>query len=178
MLTILLQHHNSIIIMISLVKIVELRSNQPYFTWALEWRCHMGGRSFRPVLPFNCTTQWKVMPISHIRFLIFIHPFVPLFQQSNKSDPPFLSVKVNHYPFETKKKNCPWVYSNFMFETLWPQEFQILVFFQKKNSKVFHFFLMLKDPKKILKSKTSDFLEKDFRSSSTGSWQIPKGTKS
>ena len=33
---------------------------------------------------------------SQIRFLIFRHPLVPLFEQSRKSDPSFLSVKVNH----------------------------------------------------------------------------------
>ena len=51
---------------------------------------------------------------------------------------------------------------------------------QKKNffPKFFHFFLMLEDPQKILTSKISNFLEKNFRSSFTGSWQIPKGTKS
>ena len=51
-------------------------------------------------------------------------------------------------------------------------------FFKKKFSKFFHFFLMLEDPQKILTSKISNFLEKNFRSSFTGSWQIPKGTKS
>ena len=66
---------------------------------ALKWRCHMGV-VFWPTLLFSCITQWKVMPpsktCSQIRFLIFRHPLVPLFQQSRKSDLPFLSVKVNH----------------------------------------------------------------------------------
>ena len=41
---------------------------------------------------------------SQVRFLIFRHPLVPLFQQSRKSDPPFLSFKVDqHVHNETSK---------------------------------------------------------------------------
>ena len=32
-----------------------------------------------------------------IKFLIFRHPFTPLFQHSRQSVPPFMSVNVNHY---------------------------------------------------------------------------------
>ena len=42
----------------------------------------------------------------------------------------------------------------------------------------FNNFLMLEDPQKILTSKILNFLEKNLRSGFTGSWQIPKGTKS
>ena len=43
---------------------------------------------------------------------------------------------------------------------------------------LFDIFLMLEDPQKISMSKISNFLEKNLRSGFTGSWQIPKGTKS
>ena len=98
-----------------------------------------GGGSFWPTLLFSHITWSKVMPpsktCSQIRFLIFRHPLVPLFQQSRKSDLPFLSVKVNHClcietsqigktpkgpPFETKKNFCLRFHSNFMCEILWP----------------------------------------------------------
>ena len=41
-----------------------------------------------------------------------------------------------------------------------------------------HFHLMLEDPQKFLKSDFSNFLAKKVKSSFTGCWQIPKGTKS
>ena len=42
----------------------------------------------------------------------------------------------------------------------------------------FHFYLMLEDPQKFSTSDFSNFLVKNVKSSFTGSWQIPKGTKS
>ena len=41
-----------------------------------------------------------------------------------------------------------------------------------------HFHLMLEDPQKFSTSDFSNFLVKNVKSSFTGSWQIPKGTKS
>ena len=59
------------------------------------------------------------------------------------------------------------------------KDFKFWGFFSKKNFSIFcDIFLMLEDPQKILTSKISNFLEKNVRSGFTGSWQIPKGTKS
>ena len=70
---------------------------------------------------------------SKINFLIFRHPFTPLFQHSRESVPLFLSVNVNQYlhietlkigktpkgpPFETKKIFCLRFCSNFFCEIL------------------------------------------------------------
>ena len=55
--------------------------------------------SFWPALLVSSATQWIAMPSSktctQIRSFIFRHHFVSLFQQSRKSDPPFLSVKLD-----------------------------------------------------------------------------------
>ena len=54
-------------------------------------------------------------------------------------------------------------------------------FFFSKFYFLFLFFLlylMLEDPQKILMSKISNFLQKNVWNSFTGSWQMPKGTKS
>ena len=126
--------------------VVNLMTNLSYFSQILTL-FHMGsgmtlsheGGSFWPTLTFSLKSQWKVMPTSktcsQIRFLIFRHPLVPLFQQSRKSDLPFLSVKVNHClcietskigktpkgpPLWNEKKNCLRFHSNFLCETLWP----------------------------------------------------------
>ena len=124
---------------------------------------------------------------SQIRFLIFRHPLVPLFQQSRKSDPPFLSVKVNHClcietsqfrktpkgppPFE-KKKNV----SEFT-QILCVRPFDHKDF--KKYSLIFFlYFSNAQGPQKNFEVKNFKLLEKNVRSGFTGSWQIPKGTKS
>ena len=61
-------------------------------------------------------------------------------------------------------------------ETIRISDFQ---FHQKKFFLIFfHFYLMLKDPQKFSKSDFSNFLAKNVKSSFTGSWQMPKGTKS
>ena len=52
-------------------------------------------------------------------------------------------------------------------------------FHQKRFFLIFsHFHLMLKDPQKFSKSDFSNFLAKKVKSSFTGWWQVPKGTKS
>ena len=98
-----------------------------------------GGGSFWPALVFSHITQWKVMSApktcSQITFLIFRHPMIQLFQQSRKSNPPFLFVKVDQRmhsetlkiaktpkgpPFETKIFFCLRFCRNFICETLWP----------------------------------------------------------
>ena len=132
-------------------------------------------------VPRNC---------SQIIFLIFRHPMIPLFQQSMKSDPQFRSVKIDQclciktskirkHLLKWKKKFVSDFTQILCVRTFDHKDFKFWFFFSKKNfSKFFHFFLMLEDPQKILTSKISNFLEKNFRSSFTGSWQIPKGTKS
>ena len=123
--------------------------------------------------------------------MIFRHPLVPLFPQSRKSDPPFLSVKVNHCQcietsqirktpkgplYESKKENCLRFYPNFMFETLDHKDFKFLFFFFRKKNSFFLYFPNAWGPPKNFDVK--NFLEKNVRSGFTGSWQIPKGTKS
>ena len=82
-------------------------------------------------------------------------------------------------PFGKKKFFCLRFYSNFMCEILRPLGFQILSFIIKKIFLIFsHFHLMLEDPQKFSTSDFSNFLVKNVKSSFTGSWQIPKGTKS
>ena len=79
---------------------------------------------------------------SQIRFLIFRHPLVPLFQQSRKSDPPFLSVKVDQCmhsetskitktPFK-RKKNCLWFAEILFVRPFDHKDFWILFFFSKR----------------------------------------------
>ena len=82
-----------------------------------------GGGPLWPSLIFCYITQQKVAltpkTCSQIKFLIFRHPFTPLFQHSRESFPPFMSVNVNQHldietlkirktpkgpPFETEKK--------------------------------------------------------------------------
>ena len=80
---------------------------------------------------------------------------------------------------KAKKKICLRFHSNFVCEILRPWGFQILSFIKKKFFLIFsHFHLMLEDPQKFLTSDFSNFLVKNVKSSFTGSWQIPKGTKS
>ena len=62
------------------------------------------------------------------------------------------------------------------FETIRISDFE---FHQKKFFLIFsHFHLMLEDTQKFSTSDFSNFLVKNVKSSFTGSWQIPKGTKS
>ena len=66
------------------------------------------GRPLWPSLIFCYITQQKVAltpkTCSQIKFLIFRHPFTPLFQHSRESVPPFMSVNVNqHLDIETLK---------------------------------------------------------------------------
>ena len=84
-----------------------------------------GGGPLWPSLIFCYITQQKVAltpkTCSQIKFLIFRHPFTPLFQHSRESFPPFMSVNVDQYlyietlkigktpkgpPFENEKKFC------------------------------------------------------------------------
>ena len=82
-------------------------------------------------------------------------------------------------PLWKKKIFCLRFHSNFMCEILRPLGFQILSFIIKKFFLIFsHFHLMLEDPQKFSTSDFSNFLVKNVKSSFTGSWQIPKGTKS
>ena len=67
-----------------------------------------GGGPLWPSLIFCYITQQKVAltpkTCSQIKFLIFRHPFTPLFQHSRESFPPFMSVNVNqHLDIETLK---------------------------------------------------------------------------
>ena len=83
-----------------------------------------GGGPLWPSLIFCYITQQKIAltpkNCSKIKFLIFRHPFTPLFRHSRESVPLFLSVNVNQYlhietlkigktpkgpPFENEKKN-------------------------------------------------------------------------
>ena len=84
-----------------------------------------GGRPLWPSLIFCYVTQQKVAltlkTCSQIKFLIFGHPFTPLFQHSRESVPLFMSVNVDQYlhietlkigktpkgpPFENEKNFC------------------------------------------------------------------------
>ena len=60
-----------------------------------------GGGPLWPSLIFCYITQQKVAltpkTCSQIKFLIFRHPFTPLFQHSRESFPPFMSVNVNQH---------------------------------------------------------------------------------
>ena len=92
-------------------------------------------------------------------------------------------LRISHRKFEWSppfgKKNCLRFHSNFMCEILRPEGFQILSFIKKNFFFIFsHFHLMLEDPQKFSTSNFSNFLVKNVKSSFTGSWQIPKGTKS
>ena len=67
-----------------------------------------GGGPLWPSLIFCYITQQKVAltpkTCSQINFLIFRHPFTPLFQHSRESFPPFMSVNVDqHLDIETLK---------------------------------------------------------------------------
>ena len=64
-------------------------------------------------------------------------------------------------------------------EPLDHNDFKFLISSKKGEKSNFqNFYLMLEDPQKFLKSNFSNFLIKNVKSSFTGSWQIPKGTKS
>ena len=69
------------------------------------------GGSFWPALVFSCTTWWKVMlpqkKNSQMFILIFSHTLIPLFQLSRKSDPLFLSLKVNQHGEILKHQRVP-----------------------------------------------------------------------
>ena len=80
-----------------------------------------GGGPLWPSLIFCYITQQKVAltpkTCSQIKFLIFRHPFTPLFQHSRESVPLFMSVNVDQYlhietlkirktPLENEKKFC------------------------------------------------------------------------
>ena len=65
---------------------------------------------------------------------------------------------------------------------VWDPETIRISDFEFHQKKIFfdfsHFHLMLEDPQKFSKSDFSNFLAKNVKSSFTGCWQIPKGTKS
>ena len=91
----------------------------------------------------------------------------------------FLKIrKIPKGPPFGKKNFCLRFYSNFMCEILRPSGFQILSFIIKKKFIFSHLHLMLEDPEKFSMSDFSNFSVKNVKSSFTGSWQIPKGTKS
>ena len=99
---------------------------------------HRGGALW-PSLIFCYISQQKMAltpkTCSHVKFLIFRHPFKPLFQHSKDSIPPFMSINVDQYlhietlkigktpkgpPFENEKRFCLRFLSNFMCEILRP----------------------------------------------------------
>ena len=96
-----------------------------------------GGGPLWPPLIFCFIGHQKVVltpkTCSQIKFLIFRHPFTPLFQHSRESVPLFMSVNVDQYlhietlkigktpkgpPFENEKNFCLRFPSNFMCEIL------------------------------------------------------------
>ena len=122
---------------------------------------------------------------SQIRFLIFRHPLVPLFQQSRKSDPPFLSVKVNHYlcietskigktPLKRKKFLSLISLKFYVWDLLTIRIPNFGLFFKKKKK----YFSNARGPPKNFDIQNFKFFWKKVRLGFTGSWQIPKGTKS
>ena len=73
---------------------------------------------------------------------------------------------------------CLRFHSNFICKILRPWGFQILSFIKKKFFGFFPISPNARGPQKFSKSDSLNFLEKKFKSSSTGCWQITKGTKS
>ena len=139
-----------------------------------------GGGSFWPALVLSHITQWKVMPApktcSQIFFLIFRHPLIPLFQQSRKSDCPFLSVKVHQRmhtetskiaktpkgpPFETKKNfvsDFAQILCLIFFDN---KDFKIGLLFKKNIFGIFSvFFQCSKTPEKFWRQKFEIFWKK------------------
>ena len=97
---------------------------------------HRGGPLW-PSLIFCYISQQKVAltpkTCSQIKFLIFRHPFTPLFQHSRQSFPPFMSINFDQHldietlkigktpkgpPFGNEKIFCLRFHSNFMCEIL------------------------------------------------------------
>ena len=157
-----------------------------------------GGRW--PALLFNHITQWKVIPpsktCSQIRFLISRHPLIPLFQQSRKSDPLFLSVKVNHCmcietsqikktpkglsPHWNEKKLSPISLKFFVWDPLTIRISNFVLCLENNFLKSFWYLFNAPGPPKNFNVKNFNFFlkKKTCRSGFTGSYQIPKGTKS
>ena len=107
-----------------------------------------GGGGGWPALVFSHITQGKVMPTpktcSLIIFLIFRHLLKPLFQQSRKSDPPFLSVNFNQCMHsETSKiaktpKGPPYEKKNIFVSDF--AEILCVTPFDQKDFKIWYFF--------------------------------------
>ena len=133
-----------------------------------------GGGPLWPSLIFCYITQQKVAltpkTCSQIKFLIFRHPFTPLFQHSRESFPPFMSINVDqHLDIETLKirktsKGLPFgnekkIVSDFdeiqNMQSLWPKDFtkknwvesETKIFFRFKGGTLWLFFENQKNTK-------------------------------